>query len=192
LHSASCLRPRLDADQAAAAWPTAGCARLLWVGKERTTESFEKFFTLIGKELAEKIEFVCSDMWKPCLQLIAKHCTNAVHNPSPNHGRQMRWSSARRSSACARRATFVCDALPSDPPKFLEKILDGLAFGNPFARGLLARCLFARSLQDGRGLGQPYHGDADFIGDDEIARMDRYASAADRNIDGQLLFASRA
>lgn len=57
----------------------AGCVRLLWVGKERTQESFEKFFTLIGKELAEKIEFVCSDMWKPYLKLIEKHCTNALN-----------------------------------------------------------------------------------------------------------------
>ena len=57
----------------------AGCVRLLWVGKERTTESFERFFTLIGKELAEKIQFVCSDMWKPYLQLIEKHCTNALN-----------------------------------------------------------------------------------------------------------------
>ncbi|MDP2762060.1 MAG: ISL3 family transposase [Sideroxyarcus sp.] len=57
----------------------AGCVRLLWIGKERTQESFEKFFTLIGKELAEKIEFVCSDMWKPYLKLIEKHCTNALN-----------------------------------------------------------------------------------------------------------------
>lgn len=57
----------------------AGCVRLLWVGKERTLASFEQFFTLIGKELAEKIEFVCSDMWKPYLQLIEKHCTNALN-----------------------------------------------------------------------------------------------------------------
>ena len=57
----------------------AGCVRLLWVGKERTQESFEKFFTMIGKELAEKIEFVCSDMWKPYLKLIEKHCTNALN-----------------------------------------------------------------------------------------------------------------
>ena len=41
--------------------------------------SFEKFFTLIGKERAEKIEFVCSDMWKPYLTLIEKHCTNALN-----------------------------------------------------------------------------------------------------------------
>jgi hypothetical protein len=36
-------------------------ARLLWVGKDRTMHSFEKFFKLIGQELAGKIEFVCSD-----------------------------------------------------------------------------------------------------------------------------------
>jgi transposase len=57
----------------------AGCTRLLWVGKERTLESFEQFFALIGRELAETIEFVCSDMWKPYLQLIEKHCVNALN-----------------------------------------------------------------------------------------------------------------
>ena len=45
----------------------------------RTEASFEKFFTLIGRELAVKIEFVCSDRWKPYLKLIAKHCTNALN-----------------------------------------------------------------------------------------------------------------
>ena len=57
----------------------AGCQRLLWVGKERTTESFQQFFTLIGNELSERIEFVCSDMWKPYLELIKKHCTKALN-----------------------------------------------------------------------------------------------------------------
>ena len=57
----------------------AGSQRLLWVGKERTRESFQQFFTLIGKELSEKIEFVCSDMWKPYLDLIKQHCTNALN-----------------------------------------------------------------------------------------------------------------
>ena len=57
----------------------AGCQRLLWVGKERTTESFRQFFSLIGQELSEKIEFVCSDMWPPYLELIKKHCTHALN-----------------------------------------------------------------------------------------------------------------
>ena len=57
----------------------AGCVRLLWVGKERTSASFEKFFTMIGTGLADQIEFVCSDMWKPYLRLIATHCPSALN-----------------------------------------------------------------------------------------------------------------
>jgi transposase len=57
----------------------AGCTRLLWVGKDRTMHSFERFFTLIGQPLAGKIEFVCSDMWRPYLELIARHCPQALN-----------------------------------------------------------------------------------------------------------------
>ncbi|MGF7135858.1 transposase [Paraburkholderia sp. EB58] len=57
----------------------AGCTRLLWVGQERTKESFAKFFAMIGKPLCEKVEFVCSDMWKPYLEMIARHCPNALN-----------------------------------------------------------------------------------------------------------------
>jgi transposase len=57
----------------------AGITRLLWVGEKRTKESFQKFFDLIGTDLAQKVEFVCSDMWKPYLDLIEKHCTNALN-----------------------------------------------------------------------------------------------------------------
>lgn len=57
----------------------AGCTRLLWVGKDRTANSFGKFFTLIGQERAAAIEFVCSDMWRPYLDQIAKHCTQALN-----------------------------------------------------------------------------------------------------------------
>jgi len=57
----------------------AGCTRLLWVGEKRTKEAFGKFFELIGQDLASKIEFVCSDMWKPYLDLIERHCTGALN-----------------------------------------------------------------------------------------------------------------
>jgi transposase len=46
-----------------------GIIRLLWVGKERTIESFQGFFTAIGEKLASQIEFVCSDMWQPYLDV---------------------------------------------------------------------------------------------------------------------------
>ena len=57
----------------------ADCVRLLWVGKDRTKHSFEKFFTVIGEERSAAIEFVCSDMWRPYLDLIAKHCAQALN-----------------------------------------------------------------------------------------------------------------
>jgi len=55
------------------------CTRLLWIGRERTMESFGGFFTLIGEELAGKIEFVCSDMWQPYLTVIGERCSQAIH-----------------------------------------------------------------------------------------------------------------
>src|SRR5260370_4417037 len=55
------------------------CTRLLWIGRERTVESFEQFFTLIGEGLAGQIEFVCSDMWQPYLKVIRERCSQAIH-----------------------------------------------------------------------------------------------------------------
>ena len=56
-----------------------GVTRLLWVGRERTIESFQGFFTMIGDEIASKIVFVCSDMWKPYLTVIREKCSEALH-----------------------------------------------------------------------------------------------------------------
>ena len=53
--------------------------RLLWVGRERSIESFRGFFTVIGDELASKIVFVCSDMWEPYLKVIREKCSEALH-----------------------------------------------------------------------------------------------------------------
>lgn len=56
-----------------------GITRLLWVGKERTIESFQGFFTVIGDQLAAQIQFVCSDMWQPYLDVIREKCSQALH-----------------------------------------------------------------------------------------------------------------
>ena len=53
--------------------------RLLWIGRERTIESFQGFFACIGDELASKIVFVCSDMWQPYLKVIREKCSQALH-----------------------------------------------------------------------------------------------------------------
>ncbi|MGD1092492.1 MAG: hypothetical protein ABSB35_10950 [Bryobacteraceae bacterium] len=37
-----------------------GFTRLLWVGKERTIESFQGFFPVIGEQVASEILFACS------------------------------------------------------------------------------------------------------------------------------------
>jgi transposase len=56
-----------------------GVTRLLWVGRERTIESFQGFFKVLGDELASKIVFVCSDMWEPYLKVIREKCSEALH-----------------------------------------------------------------------------------------------------------------
>jgi transposase len=56
-----------------------GVIRLLWVGRERTIESFQRFFAVIGDEVASKIAFVCSDMWEPYLKVIREKCSEALH-----------------------------------------------------------------------------------------------------------------
>ena len=57
----------------------AGMIRLLWTGRERSMQTFGRFFDLLGKERSSKIEFVCSDMWKPYLRVIRERCAQALH-----------------------------------------------------------------------------------------------------------------
>jgi len=47
------------------------CRRLLWVGRERTSITLMRFFFWFGKERTEALRFICSDMWKPYLKVIA-------------------------------------------------------------------------------------------------------------------------
>ena len=56
-----------------------GMTRLLWVGRERTIESFQGFFTTLGEQLTSQIVFICSDMWEPYLKLIREKCSDALH-----------------------------------------------------------------------------------------------------------------
>jgi transposase len=56
-----------------------GVTRLLGVGRERTIESFQGFFKVIGNELASKIVFVRPDMWERYLKVIRERCSAALH-----------------------------------------------------------------------------------------------------------------
>ncbi len=55
------------------------CRRLLWVGKERTTETLERFFRGFGLCRTLRLVYICSDMWKPYLNVIAHWAPRAVH-----------------------------------------------------------------------------------------------------------------
>ncbi|MFH1157627.1 MAG: ISL3 family transposase [Pseudomonadota bacterium] len=56
-----------------------GGVRLLWIGKDRTVESFSAFFDMLGEKRSALIEHVCSDMWKPYLRVIKERIGQAVH-----------------------------------------------------------------------------------------------------------------
>lgn len=53
--------------------------RLLWIGKDRTVKTFLRFFQWFRKERSALLKFVCSDMWKPYLRVIAKKAAGALH-----------------------------------------------------------------------------------------------------------------
>jgi len=57
----------------------AGSKRFLWIGKDRTTKTFLRFFRMLGKERSGKLKFICSDLWKPYLKVIAKKSGGAIH-----------------------------------------------------------------------------------------------------------------
>ena len=57
----------------------AGCRRLLWIGRGRTKKAFKPFFTWFGVERCARVQFFCSDMWRPYLDLIAMHAPNAIN-----------------------------------------------------------------------------------------------------------------
>jgi transposase len=57
----------------------AECRRLLWIGQERKTKTLLRFFRWLGKERTGELRFICSDMWKPYLKVIAKKAGHAIH-----------------------------------------------------------------------------------------------------------------
>ena len=57
----------------------AHCKRLLWVGEKRKVKTLLRFFRWLGKERSRALEFICSDMWRPYLRVIAKKAGQATH-----------------------------------------------------------------------------------------------------------------
>ena len=57
----------------------AGMKRLLFVTKDRTKESLNQFFDEFGEERSKSILFVCTDMWKNYLNVIAERIPHALN-----------------------------------------------------------------------------------------------------------------
>jgi len=56
-----------------------GVRRLLWIGKDRCEKTLSGFFEMLGTELSSQIEYVCSDMWRPYLNVIARYIPQALN-----------------------------------------------------------------------------------------------------------------
>jgi len=55
------------------------CRRLLWVGKRRTQATLRRGLAALGGEVVSSLRFVCSDMWRPYLNVIAARAGQALH-----------------------------------------------------------------------------------------------------------------
>lgn len=55
------------------------CRRLLWVGKRRTQGTLRRGLEALGHEVVSGLRFVCSDMWRPYLNVISAQATEALH-----------------------------------------------------------------------------------------------------------------
>jgi transposase len=53
--------------------------RLLWIGRERRVKTLLGFFRWFGSGHTQALRFVCSDMWKPYLKVVAKKAGHALH-----------------------------------------------------------------------------------------------------------------
>ena len=56
-----------------------GCKRLLWVAAERTETSLRGFFEMLGDTRNRSLKFICSDMWRPYVKVIAAQADQAIH-----------------------------------------------------------------------------------------------------------------
>ena len=55
------------------------CRRLLWVGRRRTQATLRRGLKELGPKVVSGLRYVCSDMWQPYLQVIAREAGHALH-----------------------------------------------------------------------------------------------------------------
>jgi transposase len=55
------------------------CRRLLWVGRRRTCATLRQGLAALGPTVVQGLRFVCSDLWRAYLQVIAAQAPQALH-----------------------------------------------------------------------------------------------------------------
>src|SRR6058998_1927625 len=55
------------------------CRRLLWVGRRRTQATLRRGLAALGPAVVNGLRFVCSDMWRAYLKVIAAKAPQALH-----------------------------------------------------------------------------------------------------------------
>ena len=55
------------------------CRRLLWVGRRRTQATLRRGLAALGPTVVQGLRFVCSDLWRAYLQVIAANAPQALH-----------------------------------------------------------------------------------------------------------------
>jgi len=55
------------------------CRRLLWVGRKRTQATLNRGLDALGGEVVGGLKYVCSDLWKPYLKVLARRAGQALH-----------------------------------------------------------------------------------------------------------------
>ncbi|WP_028580768.1 transposase [Desulfogranum japonicum] len=53
--------------------------RLLWTGKEHKKATLHRFCDFLEEARCKEIKFVCSDMWKPYISVIAERLHDMPH-----------------------------------------------------------------------------------------------------------------
>jgi transposase len=117
------------------------CRRLLWVGRKRTQATLRRGLAELGPKVVGKLRFVCSDMWRPYLNVIAAEVGHALNvldrfhitthlnqavdktrrsesarlrassSAKATHLKKMRWNLLRRRSRVRGRARIKLNAL---------------------------------------------------------------------------------
>jgi transposase len=129
----------------------AHCRRLLWVGKRRSEATLRRGLKVLGPEVVKGLRFVCSDMWKPYLKVIAAEAGQALHVLDRFHittHLNQAVDQVRRSESSRLRAAGKAMA-----QRLKTHALAIVAPGQPSARAGTTKTGCAAGQQDGHGPG---------------------------------------